>query len=69
MRYSVTVKFHKDFVLAEGDQIIVGIMTKPEKGKANEELMKKIAGHFKIAPSRIRICSGARSRRKIIEIL
>ena len=69
MRYSVLVKFHKDFVRVDGDQIVVGIQAKPEKGKANEEVIKKIARHFKVAPSKVRICSGIRSRQKVIEIL
>ena len=69
MRYSVSVKFHKDFVRVDGDQIVVGIQAKPEKGKANEEVIKKIARHFRVAPSRISICSGVRSPRKVIEIL
>ena len=53
----------------ESNQIIVGIRSKPEKGKANEEVIKKIARHFGVAPSRVRILSGARSKKKIIEIL
>ena len=69
VRYSVLVKFNKDFVEVSGNQIIVGIRSKPEKGKANEEVVKKIARHFKVAPSRVRICSGTRSRSKVIEIL
>ena len=69
MRYSVTVKFHKNFMSVDGKQIVVGVQAKPEKGKANEELIKKIAKHFKIAPSRVCIRSGARSQRKVIEIL
>ncbi|MBI3046473.1 MAG: DUF167 domain-containing protein [Candidatus Harrisonbacteria bacterium] len=69
MRYSVSVKFHKDFVEIDGSKIVVGIQAKPEKGKANEEVIKKIARHFKVAPSRVSIHSGARSQRKIIDIL
>ena len=69
MRYSVTVKFKKDFVRVDGNQIVVGIQAKPEKGKANKELIQKIASHFKIAQSRVRIHSGLQSKRKVIEIL
>ena len=69
MRYSVTVKFKKDFVRVDGNQIVVGIQAKPEKGKANKELIQKIASHFKIAQSRVSIISGSRSKHKIIKIL
>ena len=68
MRYEVEVKFHKDFLRIEGNRIIVGLTSKPEKGKANLELIKKLAKHFKVSPSQIRIVAGLKSRRKIVEI-
>lgn len=69
MKYVVQVKFRKDFVEVNGGTIVVGIMARPEKGKANEELIKKIAKHFGVAQSRVSLISGARSKRKIVEIL
>ncbi|MCS7385017.1 MAG: DUF167 domain-containing protein, partial [archaeon GB-1867-097] len=45
-----------------------GLTSKPEKGKANLELVKKLAKHFKVSPSQIRIVVGLKSRRKIVEI-
>ena len=68
MEYFVRVKFHKDFVKVEGDKIIVGVMAKPENGKANEELLKKIARHFKVPLLAVRLVSGARSKNKVVEI-
>lgn len=67
-RYEVEVKFHEDFVRMEGDRIIVGLRSKAEKGKANRELIEKLAKHFKVQSSRVRIISGLRSRRKIVEV-
>ena len=32
MRYEVTVEFHKDFVRVNGNEIVIGITSKPEKG-------------------------------------
>jgi len=69
MRYEVEVVFRKDFLLVKANKIIVGLTSKPEKGKANLELIKKIAKHFKVSSSQIRILSGLKSRKKIIEIL
>ena len=70
MRYLVHIKLNKDFVEQEGgDQITVGIKAKPEGGKANDELLKKISRHFKVPVSSVRIVSGRRSRNKIIEVL
>jgi len=68
MRYEVEVKFHKDFLRIEGNRIIVGLTSKPEKGKANLELIRKLAKHFKVPPSHVRIVAGLKSRRKIVEI-
>lgn len=68
MKYSVLVKFNKDFVEVEGDKITIGVKARPEKGKANEELVKKIALHFKAPVSSVRIVSGRTSRKKVVEI-
>ena len=55
MRLRVYVEFHKDFVRVEGDEVVVGIRSKPKRGKANEELVKKLAKHFGVPSSRVRI--------------
>lgn len=68
MRYKVKVKLNKDFVEVEGDKITVGVKAKPEKGKANEELVKKLARHFKVPVLSVRIVSGRTSKRKVIEV-
>ena len=68
MKYEVEVKFHKNFIKVEGNKILVGLTSKPEKGKANLELIKKLAKYFKVPSSHIRIVSGLKSKRKIIEI-
>ena len=69
MRYSVKVKLNKDFLEIEGDQIIVGIKSKPERGRANEELISKISRYFKVLPKSVHIVSGRTARKKIVEIL
>ena len=68
MKYEVEVKFHKNFIKVEGNKILVGLTSKPEKGKANLELIKKLAKHFKVPSSHVRIVSGLKSKRKIIEV-
>lgn len=69
MRYAVEVKFHKDFVKVEGDKIVIGIKSRPEKGKANLELIRKLAKHFNVPASQIKIITGHTARRKIVELL
>ena len=43
MIYKVSVTFHKDFIEVNNDEISVGIKSKPQKGEANKELIKKLA--------------------------
>jgi uncharacterized protein (TIGR00251 family) len=69
MKFEVEVKFHKDFFIVNEDKIIIGLSSKPEKGKANLELIKKISKKFKISSSQVRIIAGAKSKNKIIEIV
>jgi uncharacterized protein (TIGR00251 family) len=47
----------------------IGIMAKPVKGKANLEIIKKVAEHFEVSKSKIRIVSGEKSQDKIIEVM
>jgi uncharacterized protein len=68
MRYNVEVKFHKDFIEINCDLIEVGLTSKPEKGEANRELIKKLAKYFRVSASQIKIISGLKSKKKIIEI-
>lgn len=68
MRHFVQVKLHRDFVEVKGDTIVVGVKAKPVGGKANAEVVKKIAGYFNVPVSRVTIISGHTSRRKVVEI-
>lgn len=68
MRFEVEVQFHKDFIKVDGQTIQVGLMAPPVQGKANIELLKKLAKHFNVSSSQVRIVAGARSRIKIVEV-
>lgn len=68
MRYQAKIRFKEDFVEEKNGVLIVGIRALPEKGKANRELILKLARHFKIDGSRIKIVSGLNSRNKVVEI-
>lgn len=69
MIYKVNVEFSKEFLEIEKDQINIGIKSKPVKGEANKEIIKKIAKHFKISTNSVQIKSGHKSSEKIIEVL
>jgi len=66
--YKVQVQFSKDFLKIEKDQVSMGIKSKPIKGEANKEIIKKIAKYFAISTTAIQIKSGHKSKEKIIEI-
>jgi len=67
--YEVFVEFQKDFVKVEGNQVTIGVKSKPIKGKANKEIIKKLAKHFGVSSSSVTIRSGQKTKKKIVEIL
>jgi uncharacterized protein (TIGR00251 family) len=67
--YKVHVEFSKEVLEIIGDEITIGIKSKPIKGEANKEIIKKIAKHFKISTALVQIKSGHKSSEKIIEVL
>ena len=50
------------------DQFKVRVCAPPERGKANEELVKMLSKHFRIGKSQIEIVGGKTSREKIVDI-
>ena len=69
MIYKVSVTFHKDFLEINNDEISIGITAEPQKGKANKELIEKISKHFDVPKSNVRILSGEKSRKKLVEVI
>jgi len=67
--YKVTVEFSREFLEIKENQISIGVKSKPLKGEANKEIVKKIAKHFGVSAALVQIKSGHKSREKIIEIL
>lgn len=68
MIYKVQVEFYKDFVDVVGNQITIGIKSRPVGGAANKEIIKKLAKHFGVSSANVVIKSGHKSKEKIIEI-
>ncbi len=69
MLYEVTVEFKKDFLEISGSTIKIGIKSKPVKGQANLEIIKKLSKHFGLPATNIQIKAGKRSSHKIVSIL
>ena len=69
LRYSVFVKFSPaGKIIVYGDQITISLRSKPERGKANRELIQKLADYFEIDKERILIISGRTSNKKLVEV-
>ena len=49
-------------------EITISIKSKPERGKANRELIQKLADTFKISVDNVYIISGLGSTKKLVEI-
>jgi uncharacterized protein (TIGR00251 family) len=51
-----------------GGILRLDVAAPPERGKANQELVKFLAKILRLPKSRVRICSGERSRDKVVGI-
>ena len=50
-------------------ELTVWVREVPEDGKANDAVVRSVAEHFDVAPSRVKILRGATGRKKVVEIL
>ncbi len=71
MIYAVTVKPGSKkgpLVIVGKDELTVYLREKPVEGQANIALVKLLASHFHVPKTSIRIKSGVRGRKKLVEI-
>lgn len=55
--------------LNENGEYIVGVVSPAREGKANTEVIDTVARYLKLAKSRVKIVSGHKSKKKILEII
>lgn len=53
----------------EDGTIKISLKSNPEKGKANQELIKLLSEHYQVNTNKIRLISGHTSQIKLIRIL
>jgi len=53
---------------APDGSLVAHLSAPPVEGRANRELLERLAEHFAVPKSRLRIRSGAASRSKLVEI-
>lgn len=51
-----------------GEALKVRVTAPPDRGRANEAVVRLMADTLELRPSRIRIATGPKSRRKVLEI-
>ena len=69
MRFTVFVKFDSTGkVIVDRDEITISLKSRPKGGKANQELIEKLADYFGVSKDEIRIISGKISKKKLVEV-
>ena len=65
----VTPNAKEDSLIEEADCLRIRTRAPADKGKANEAVLKIIAGHYGVRMSKVRLLRGMRSRNKRVEIM
>ena len=68
MKISIKAKPNSSKSSFDEDKNIAYLKASPEKNKANVELIKLLAKHFKVSSAQVRIMKGLTSKEKVIEI-
>ena len=68
LQIKVMPNARKESVIEADGVLVVRVNVVPEKGKANEAVIKLLAKHFKVAKSKVKIVRGLTSRNKVVEI-
>ena len=55
-------------IILEDKNLKIKLISKPQDGKANKELIETLSKKLKIAKSKIKIIKGEKTKNKIIEI-
>jgi len=69
-RFNVFVKFDSSAgkIVIDGDEITISLRSRPKGGRANQELIKKLADYFAINTCSVRIVGGKTSNKKLVEV-
>jgi uncharacterized protein (TIGR00251 family) len=69
MKYFVSINFNTSILFQiNGNEIKGSIKSKPEHGKANQELIKLLSNYFQVSSEKIKIVQGIKSRKKVVHI-
>ncbi|MGB0028635.1 MAG: DUF167 domain-containing protein [Nitrososphaeraceae archaeon] len=69
LRYTIFVKFNSSGKIEHiGNELTISLKSKPERNKANRELLEKLADYFGTSKDSIHIISGLTSTKKLVDI-
>ena len=68
MKLSIKVKPNSSKSEFDEKNSLAFLKAPPKNNKANIELIKLLAKHFKVSSSQVKIIKGLRSREKVVEI-
>jgi uncharacterized protein YggU (UPF0235/DUF167 family) len=70
LRYSIFVKFDSSGrIHVDRNEITIALKSKPERNKANRELIERLAAYFGTSKDRIHIIAGLTSSKKLVEVI
>lgn len=71
MKIQVKVKLgsKNEEVTQKGDTLIVTTKESPKEGRANRQVIKLLAKHFKVPQNQVKLISGFKQRDKVVEIV
>ncbi len=71
LRIKVTPRSSRSAIVGElpDGTLKVRIAAAPERGKANQELRRVLAEHYKVAPSAVTVISGHTASLKLVRII
>lgn len=56
-------------VTQKGDTLVVTTKEPPKEGRANRQVIKLLAKHFKVPQNQVKLVSGFKKRDKVVEIV
>ena len=70
MKFWVNVKTgaQREEIKKEGEEYKISVREAPEKGRANEAVLKALAKHLNISLFRLRVAVGSTAKRKLIAV-
>lgn len=69
LRVRLQPRAHRNEIAGERDgAVLVRVTAPPAEGRANEALRKLVAKRLRVAPSRVAIVRGERSRDKLVRV-